>query len=233
MFQLRSHFLFNHYQTLGLSFRATREDIKAAYLNLVKKYHPDRNANESEAGRRFREVKEAYELLSDRYKKAEYDRQISKSDPHFVKASTHVISEPVVDSERLRYFVYSLILGFPMVSVIIRFLERPANSVETGVERHKFFGQPPDIPTPLITDTLVRAYFNPFMQRWERLSQNEEAPSPLEAFMYFVREHRGLYKQSLLSGNRPIPSRDDRFEVYHVPYRLTSAPILQPSRLSR
>ena len=62
------------YSVLGVSQDASKEDIKKAYKNLAKKYHPDVNPNNKEAVAKFKEVTEAFETLSDDSKRAKYDQ---------------------------------------------------------------------------------------------------------------------------------------------------------------
>src|SRR5712691_1115336 len=62
------------YEILGVKKTATEEEIKKAYRNLAKKYHPDRNKGNKEAENKFKEVSEAYAVLSDKEKREQYDR---------------------------------------------------------------------------------------------------------------------------------------------------------------
>ena len=62
-----------HYETLGLTDTATEEEIKKAYRKLAMKHHPDRNAGNKSSEEKFKKINEAYSILSDPYKKTEYD----------------------------------------------------------------------------------------------------------------------------------------------------------------
>ena len=63
----------DYYEVLGVSKGSSEAEIKKAYRNLAKKYHPDMNPNDKSAEKNFKEVNEAYEVLSDTEKKALYD----------------------------------------------------------------------------------------------------------------------------------------------------------------
>jgi DnaJ-class molecular chaperone len=63
----------DYYKTLGVDKNASAEEIKKAFRKLAVKYHPDRNPNDKAAEDRFKEINEAYAVLSDPKKKDEYD----------------------------------------------------------------------------------------------------------------------------------------------------------------
>lgn len=64
----------DYYEILGVKKNATEADLKKAYRELAKKYHPDKNKGNKEAENRFKEISEAYAVLSDSEKRAQYDR---------------------------------------------------------------------------------------------------------------------------------------------------------------
>ena len=63
-----------HYKTLGISVRASQDEIRSAFRYLAMKLHPDRNPGNPLAAERFREVRKAYETLKDPATKGKYDR---------------------------------------------------------------------------------------------------------------------------------------------------------------
>lgn len=64
----------DYYKILGVERNAGEDDIRKAYRKLAMKYHPDRNPNDKQAEERFKEINEAYQVLSDSKKRAHYDR---------------------------------------------------------------------------------------------------------------------------------------------------------------
>jgi len=63
----------DYYEVLGLTKTASEDDVKRAYRKLAKEYHPDVNKGNANAEARFKEVGEAYDVLSDKEKRSKYD----------------------------------------------------------------------------------------------------------------------------------------------------------------
>nr|VDC97847.1 unnamed protein product [Brassica oleracea] len=64
----------NYYDVLGVSPKATREEIKKSFHELAKKFHPDTNRNNPSAKKKFQEIREAYETLGNSERREEYDK---------------------------------------------------------------------------------------------------------------------------------------------------------------
>jgi len=66
----------NYYQVLGISRNATAEEIKKSFRKLARQYHPDVNPNDKTAEEKFKDINEAYDVLSDENKRLDYDAQL-------------------------------------------------------------------------------------------------------------------------------------------------------------
>jgi curved DNA-binding protein len=64
----------DYYKLLGIEKTATAKDIKNAFRKLARKYHPDLNPNDKDAKRKFQQINEANEVLSDPEKRKKYDQ---------------------------------------------------------------------------------------------------------------------------------------------------------------
>src|SRR5215216_4214233 len=64
----------DYYEALGVSRTASEGDMKSAYRKLARQFHPDRNPGDKAAAERFKEVQQAYDVLSDKKKREQYDQ---------------------------------------------------------------------------------------------------------------------------------------------------------------
>ena len=64
----------DYYKILGVGKNASEDEIKKAYRKLARQYHPDRNPGDKQAEERFKEISQAYDVLSDADKRKAYDR---------------------------------------------------------------------------------------------------------------------------------------------------------------
>src|SRR6201986_897956 len=64
----------DYYKILGIDKTATEKDIKSAYRKRARQYHPDLNPNDTEANKKFQQINEANEVLSDAEKRKKYDK---------------------------------------------------------------------------------------------------------------------------------------------------------------
>ncbi len=102
----------NYYEILEISRNASEEVIKNAYRALVKKYHPDKNGNSIITDERMRKINEAYEVLSDKEKRAIYDNELLFKEQEekrleeerlyhdIIDNNTHNIKEEYVDKNK-------------------------------------------------------------------------------------------------------------------------------------
>ena len=70
----------NYYEILGVSKNAPADEIKKAYRTLARRYHPDRNPGNKVAEEKFKDINEAYEILSDQTRRVQYDQSQNKKD---------------------------------------------------------------------------------------------------------------------------------------------------------
>src|SRR5262245_27829036 len=114
----------DYYRILGVHLEATEDEIRRAYRRLALQWHPDRNAGSAEASERFKEISEAYGVLMDRTRRAEYDRVRRGTGP----GEFHVNREDV----------FRDLFTDPRASAIFEELARELQRMGLRVSRHDF-----------------------------------------------------------------------------------------------
>lgn len=199
--------VFNHYKRLGISFRASPTEIKESFRKLAKVYHPDQNPNSPDADKIFREVKEAYECLSNKLKRAEYDREwLLSGKPVWNPNSSTSSPADLPDEESSTLtrgqllLVYAAVIGLPFAASFFRSGSLTDKNIpDASTECWNIL---PPLPDASPRDEFVRAFYNPMTRRWERLEDGCNPPTPVELFHHIVRYRPALYKQ-LLQSVRP------------------------------
>ena len=122
------------YQLLGLPREASEDDIQRAHRKLVREYHPDANSTDPRAEERFKEIQQAYEVLSDDNKRREYDKTLHTSSreglgkPHARGAGAKIGGRTVHDTtERTNrdsgpMFTLGYLLGIVLVALVVALL---------------------------------------------------------------------------------------------------------------
>jgi DnaJ-class molecular chaperone len=93
----------NYYQLLGVRPDASREEIQSAYRRLARRYHPDVNAG-GDAGARFNEVSDAYEVLHDPAQRARYDRSASTGEAAVTIDNASAAGDKTAAARHVPYF---------------------------------------------------------------------------------------------------------------------------------
>nr|XP_015913911.2 dnaJ homolog subfamily B member 9-like [Parasteatoda tepidariorum] len=98
----------NYYAVLGLEPRASEDNVKSAYYELSKKYHPDRNLGDETSTKKIFEINEAFEVLGNKTKKVQYDetffpvKEKTVHKAHFIYEHSEFYEPPINDSRVYR-----------------------------------------------------------------------------------------------------------------------------------
>jgi len=96
----------NYYETLKVSSRASKSEVKSAYRRLARKLHPDKNNGSEETARAFATIAEAYEVLSNAKERAAYDKRILHADYNGSSNGDSVFASANSHARRWRQLVY-------------------------------------------------------------------------------------------------------------------------------
>ena len=119
------------YKLLGLSRGASQDDVQQAHRKLIRKHHPDVNPSDHSAEERFKEIQQAYEVLSNPEKRREYDKRFNTSSigntdrPGAGAASRRTVgsatytSTEQVSRNRGPLFSLGYLLGIALVAVVL------------------------------------------------------------------------------------------------------------------
>lgn len=195
---------------MEISRRAKPEEVKEAYRKLAKRYHPDRNMDDPDAAERFKEIQEAHATLSDTWKRALYDQDLqfgqygsaATQDIDKENWTAHWAHETPEQREirRERYKRYAAGERNDLPPEPFRLRNTPLYMTATiggifyvCVQAPDWFDRQSD-PTfndPAFDDKsvpLVRAFHDPVLNRWERLPDGADPPSPAELYRHYQKK---------------------------------------------
>jgi len=195
-----------YYDILDITRKAKPDEVKAAYRRMAKRFHPDHNVDNPDAENQFKEVQEAHATLSDPWKRALYDQDLQFGSMAIQEGGQETWEEawaretPEERQARLeRYRRYArgerndippapfpLRLTLPIIGVIL------GGVAYTCVKAPEWIDHASDLGycDPAYNDRsvpLVRAFHDPVMNRWERLSDGTEPPTPKELYAHYKR----------------------------------------------
>ena len=96
----------NYYETLKVSPKASKTEIKSAYRRLARKLHPDKNNGSEQTARAFATIAEAYEVLSNANERANYDRRLFQAQANGSTNGDSVFASSNIHAKRWRQMVY-------------------------------------------------------------------------------------------------------------------------------
>jgi molecular chaperone DnaJ len=127
----------DYYSILGVSNNASKDDIKKAYRKLALRYHPDKNSGDEEAEKKFKEISEAYETLSDADKRSRYDNPVPPNPFGFGGMGHFAFSNPFSPFGNMG-FSFNLNIDMPPPPPIPKHGTMVGHDIQLAVEANPF-----------------------------------------------------------------------------------------------
>ena len=171
----------NYYKILGVDVLASEVEIKQAYRNLAKQYHPDMNPDNEEAVEKFCEIKEAYDVLSVPEQRTRYDIQLKYAIVPQASANTTTSQESysspaiTIDKSQIKkliiVFICIMIIAAIVFAIELNYISKSkAKSLEPGMtlsEVVDLYGEPQSISeTEIKYHTAIITLYNGKVYRW-------------------------------------------------------------------
>ncbi len=160
----------NYYKILGVDILSSKDDIKHAYRELAKQYHPDRNNGDIEAEEKFKEIQEAYSILGNDEERAHYDIQLRYvvETPRQKTCYEEPMSEhDIITIKKKTIKLAAIFLAIVLVAGIVLMFEynyikhNRRNSLEPGMDLDEvvsIYGEPTDITNDAIYYKTAKIY---------------------------------------------------------------------------
>jgi len=185
----------SYYNILGINDKATLDEIKKAYKQLAIQYHPDKNKDPT-AVNMFKEISEAYQVLSDSNKRTEYDQTLHYQNPGNFKEFKFVYQDPMKIFAEVFSFMndiqamFNMMHQFPIPNISIPNISMP------NIQLHQFNQMPGGMAIHIIdltqpininnhrrvqsnTSHVNTSHYNTSQPKIEEVSNKNDQPKPL------------------------------------------------------
>lgn len=169
--------MINYYKILGLHEKATSEEIKKAYKHLAVQYHPDKN-KDINAINMFKDISEAYQVLSDQHKRSEYDQMLHHKVPDNFKEFKFVYQDPMKIFAEVFSFMNDMQMMFNMMdSMMVQMQHIPVQNI---IQMHQLPGMAVhiiDLTHPILVQQQLQQNLQKHLQPKQNHIKIEEVPN--------------------------------------------------------